>query len=218
VRDLRALRRDELPTDTVALARFLLGTIVVRDGLGQRLAGRIVETEAYPPGDPASHAFRRRTTRNAAMFLPLGHAYIYLAYGTALMLNVASETEDVGAAVLVRALHPLAGLPQMATHRGLERLRDLTRGPGRLAQAMRIDRTLDGIDLLAGKGPLWLATDGSAPDQIGTTVRIGITKAADRPLRFIVPGDPFVSGPVALNVAAEVTPRAVAPDAGTGPS
>lgn len=211
---LRALRRHDLPADTVALARFLLGTVVVRDGLGPRLAGRIVETEAYPPGDPASHAFRRRTARNAAMFLPLGHAYVYLAYGTALMLNVASETEGVGAAVLVRALHPLLGLPQMAAHRGLDRLRDLTRGPGRLAQALQIDRSLDGIDLLAGAGPLWLAKDWSVPEQIGTTVRIGITKAADRPLRFIVPGDPFVSGPAALNATAEVMPNAVAIDAG----
>ncbi|MFZ4534392.1 MAG: DNA-3-methyladenine glycosylase [Alsobacter sp.] len=215
---LRALRRDDLPADTAALARILLGAIVVRDGLGQRLAGRIVETEAYPPGDPASHAFRRRTTRNAAMFLPLGHAYVYLAYGTALMLNVASETEGVGAAVLVRALHPLAGLPQMAAHRGLDRLRDLTRGPGRLAQAMRIDRTLDGIDLLAGAGPLWLGTDGGVPEQIGTTVRIGITKAADRPLRFIVPGDPCVSGPAALNAAARVMPGTATPEAGAGSS
>ena len=215
---LRALRRDELPAETVALARFLLGTIVVRDGLGQRLAGRIVETEAYPPGDPASHAFRRRTTRNAAMFLPLGHAYVYLAYGTALMLNVASETDGIGAAVLVRALHPLAGLPQMAAHRGLDRLRDLTRGPGRLAQALRIDRTLDGIDLLAGAGPLWLGTDGTGPEQIGTTVRIGITKAADRPLRFIVPGDPFVSGPAALNAGAVRDPVSTPPEVRTGQS
>ena len=213
---LRALRRDDLPADTVALARFLLGTIVVRDGLGQRLAGRIVETEAYPPGDPASHAFRRRTTRNAAMFLPLGHAYVYLAYGTALMLNVASETDGVGAAVLVRALHPLAGVPQMAAHRGLDRLRDLTRGPGRLAQALRIDRTLDGIDLLAGAGPLWLGTDGNAPGQIGTTVRIGITKAAERPLRFIVPGDRFVSGTAALNAGAAIEPAQAPPKTETG--
>lgn len=216
MRDLRALRRDELPADTAALARFLLGAIVVRDELGQRLAGRIVETEAYPPGDPASHAFRRRTPRNAAMFLPLGHAYVYLAYGTALMFNVASETQDVGAAVLVRALHPLLGIPQMATYRGLDRLRDLTRGPGRLAQALRIDRNLDGIDLMAGAGPLWLGADGGVPEQIGTTVRIGITKAADRPLRFIVPGDPFVSGPAALNRTADVAPRPAEPRAGAG--
>ena len=213
---LRALRRDDLPADTVALARFLLGTIVVRDGLGQRLAGRIVETEAYPPGDPASHAFRRRTTRNAAMFLPLGHAYVYLAYGTALMLNVASETEGVGAAVLVRAIHPLEGVPQMAAHRGLDRLRDLTRGPGRLAQALRIDRALDGIDLMAGAGPLWLGTDGSVPERVGTTVRIGITKAADRQLRFIVPGDPFVSGTRALNAGAAIEPVSVPPKIRTG--
>ena len=214
--ELRALRRDELPSDTVALARFLLGTIVVRDGLEQRLAGRIVETEAYPPGDPASHAFRRRTTRNAAMFLPLGHAYVYLAYGTALMLNVASETEGVGAAVLVRALHPLEGVPQMAALRGLDRLRDLTRGPGRLAQALRIDRALDGIDLMAGAGPLWLGTDGSVPERVGTTVRIGITKAADRQLRFIVPGDPFVSGTRALNAGAAIEPVSVPPKIRTG--
>jgi DNA-3-methyladenine glycosylase len=216
VNRLRALRRDDLPADTVALARFLLGTIVVRDGLGQRLAGRIVETEAYPPGDPASHAFRRRTTRNAAMFLPLGHAYVYLAYGTALMLNVASETEGVGAAVLVRAIHPLEGVPQMAAHRGLDRLRDLTRGPGRLAQALRIDRTLDGIDLMAGDGPLWLGTDGTMPERVGTTVRIGITKAAEQPLRFIVPGDPFVSGPAALNAGAALEPVAKPPKIRTG--
>jgi DNA-3-methyladenine glycosylase len=216
VNGLRALRRDDLPADTVALARFLLGTIVVRDGLGQRLAGRIVETEAYPPGDPASHAFRRRTTRNAAMFLPLGHAYVYLAYGTALMLDVASETEGVGAAVLVRAIHPLEGVPQMAAHRGLDRLRDLTRGPGRLAQALRIDRTLDGIDLMAGDGPLWLGTDGTMPERVGTTVRIGITKAAEQPLRFIVPGDPFVSGPTALNRAADLALRLGAPKAEAG--
>jgi len=216
VNELRALRRDELPSDTVALARFLLGTIVVRDGLEQRLAGRIVETEAYPPGDPASHAFRRRTTRNAAMFRPLGHAYVYLAYGTALMLNVASETEGVGAAVLVRALHPLEGVPQMAALRGLDRLRDLTRGPGRLAQALRIDRALDGIDLMAGAGPLWLGTDGSVPERVGTTVRIGITKAADRQLRFIVPGDPFVSGTRALNAGAAIEPVSVPPKIRTG--
>jgi DNA-3-methyladenine glycosylase len=150
------------------------------------------------------------------MFLPLGHAYVYLAYGTALMLNVASETEGVGAAVLVRAIHPLEGVPQMAAHRGLDRLRDLTRGPGRLAQALRIDRTLDGIDLMAGDGPLWLGTDGTMPERVGTTVRIGITKAAEQPLRFIVPGDPFVSGPTALNAGAALEPVTNPPKIRTG--
>jgi DNA-3-methyladenine glycosylase len=107
-------------------------------------------------------------------------------------------------------------MPQMAAHRGLDRLRDLTRGPGRLAQALRIDRSLDGIDLMASAGPLWLGTDGSVPEQIGTTVRIGITKAADRPLRFIVPGDPFVSGTRALNAGAALEPVANPPKIRTG--
>jgi DNA-3-methyladenine glycosylase len=195
------LRRVDLPADTVDLARALLGAIVVRNTPAGRMSGRIVETEAYLPGDPASHAYRRQTERNGAMFLPLGHAYVYLAYGTSFMLNVSSEAEGVGAAVLVRGLHPLSGLELMQANRGPCRPRDLTRGPGRLAMALAIDRRLDGVDLTRGAGPLWLGTDRHRPGRIGTSVRIGITKAADRLLRFFVAGDPFVSGPVKLNRA-----------------
>jgi DNA-3-methyladenine glycosylase len=187
-----------LPSDTVAMARALVGRIVVRDHPEGRMAGRIVETEAYLPGDAASHAFRGPTARNATMFRRPGLAYVYLAYGVSMMLNVSSEEDGVGGGVLIRALEPLAGLSLMAARRRTDRLLDLARGPGRLAQALDIDRRLDGTDLLA-PGPLWLADDGVPPPELRVTTRIGITKDAERPLRFIVDGSPFVSGPARLN-------------------
>ena len=170
---------------------------VLAEGLA---AGRIVETEAYGIGDEAAHAYRGITPRNAALFLERGHAYVYLAYGISFMLNVSSETAGIGAGILIRAIEPMMGLAIMAQNRGTERLRDLTRGPGRLCAALRIDRQLDGIDLCQ-QGPLWLGTDGQAPDGIAQGKRIGITRAADSPMRFYVPGNPFVSGPRALNSA-----------------
>jgi DNA-3-methyladenine glycosylase len=192
------LERAELPADTTALARFLIGKTLVRE-LPEGLAGgRIVETEAYEIGDPAGHAYRGVTPRNRALFLERGHAYVYLAYGVSWMLNVSSEAPGVGAGVLIRAIEPTFGIPIMARHRGIERLRDLARGPGRLAQALAIDRRLDGIDLCRA-GPLWLGADGEAAGDIGRSVRIGITKAAERPLRFYARGSMFVSGLRALN-------------------
>jgi DNA-3-methyladenine glycosylase len=197
---LRPLARDALPVDTTARARFLLGKLVLRRLGRTLLSGRIVETEAYLVGDAACHAFRGRTLRNAALFLERGHCYVYLAYGTSYMLNVAGEREGVGAGVLIRALEPLAGVAAMQERRGTARLLDLTRGPGRLAQALQIDRSLDGIDLCA-EGPLWLGDDGTPVDatRIGCSIRIGITKDAERPLRFYLRGNPFVSGPRRLN-------------------
>ena len=195
---LERLARDALPLDAAELAQFLLGKIVVRRLGGGLISGRIVETEAYLVGDAASHAFRGHTPRNGALFLARGHCYVYLAYGTSYMLNVAAGEEGVGTGVLVRALEPIAGIPAMQRHRGLTKLADLTRGPGRLAEALQIDRRLDGIDLCAA-GPLWLGDDGEAPGSIGTSVRIGITKAAELPLRFFLRGNPFVSGPRHLN-------------------
>jgi DNA-3-methyladenine glycosylase len=192
------LDRAALPAATLELARFLIGKIVMRELPEGIVSGRIVETEAYLVGDAASHAFRGMTPRNRAMFLERGHAYVYLAYGTSMMLNVSSDAAGVGEAVLVRALQPLAGIGTMERHRGTTILRDLARGPGRLAQALAIDRALDGIDLCRS-GPLWLADDGFEPGEIGVSVRIGITKDADRPLRFYLRGSPFVSGPRALN-------------------
>jgi len=192
------LGRAALPVDTAALARFLVGKILVRK-LAEGLAGgRIVETEAYVLDDPASHAYRGVTPRNRALFLERGHAYVYLAYGVSFMLNVASETPDVGAGVLIRAIEPTIGVAIMERNRGVARLQDLARGPGRLCSALKIDRRLDGVDLCAA-GPLWLATDDRAADEIGLSKRIGITRAADRTLRFYVRGSRFVSGPRSLN-------------------
>ena len=203
---IRRLRRAELPADTVALARFLIGKIVVRELPGVRLSGRIVETEAYPRRDPAAHHFRGPTPRNRSMFLRRGHAYVYFSYGNHFMLNVSAEIPGIGGGVLIRALEPLEGIKQMEQHRKTTRLLDLTRGPGRLASALRIDRSLDGTDLCA-PGPLWLAAltsprgSGSPPRRsfaLGTSSRIGITRAAQCLLRFYERGSPFVSGPLRL--------------------
>ena len=192
------LSRNDLPVDTVGLARFLVGKVLVRR-LAEGLAGgRIVETEAYIIGDPAGHAYRGMTPRNRALFLERGRAYVYLAYGISFMLNVSSEAPGVGAGVLIRAIEPTVGVAIMERNRGVKQARDLARGPGRLCEALEIDRRLDGIDLCQA-GPLWLGSDGHAPDEIGDSVRIGITRAPDSRLRFYVRGNRFVSGPQALN-------------------
>jgi DNA-3-methyladenine glycosylase len=194
----RLLDRAELPIDTAELARFLLGKMLVRMLAEGVAGGRIVETEAYVIGDPAGHAYRGMTPRNRALFLARGHAYVYLAYGVSFMLNVSGETAGVGAGVLIRAIEPTDGVAIMKRNRGVERARDLARGPGRLCEALGIDRRLDGIDLCQ-TGPLWLGSDGRASDEIGRSARIGITRAVDRALRFYVRGNSFVSGPQALN-------------------
>jgi DNA-3-methyladenine glycosylase len=194
---LRRLRRVELPRDTVALARYLIGKLVVHDCAAGRLCGRIVETEAYPVGDAAGHAFGGRTARNQSLFLPRGHAYVYFIYGVSFMLNVASEERGVGAGVLLRALEPVEGIAAMQRLRGVTRMLDLTRGPGRLAQAMAIDRTQDGLDLCAA-GPLWLADASAEIGTIASSVRIGISREVERPWRFYVRGNPYVSGPTRL--------------------
>jgi DNA-3-methyladenine glycosylase len=200
--NLRRLTRAELPQATVALARFLIGKVVVRVLREATLAGRIVETEAYIQGDAACHAFNGMTPRNRTLYLRHGHAYVYLAYGTSWMLNVSSEPEGVGSGVLIRALEPMAGMDAMARNRGTEKPRELLRGPGRLAQALAIDRSLDGLDLTRDK-QLWLGVDtaaeGISPAKIGVSTRIGLTKDAHRPLRFFLKGSTFVSGPTALN-------------------
>jgi DNA-3-methyladenine glycosylase len=192
------LKRSELPPGTARLARYLIGKLLVRETPRGVVRGRIVETEAYPPGDPAGHAFVGMTERNHTLFHARGHAYVYRAYGVSWMLNVSSETLGVGAGVLIRAIEPLDGIAVMQHNRGLEKLRDLARGPGRLATALDIDRSLDGIDLCR-KGPLWLARDGHAAPKIGVSTRIGISRAADKRLRFFVRDSPFVSGPKSLN-------------------
>jgi DNA-3-methyladenine glycosylase len=192
------LSRADLPVDTVALARYLIGKLLVRELPEGFASGRIVETEAYVVGDAAGHAYRGMTPRNRSLFLERGRAYVYVAYGISDMLNVSSETEGIGAGVLIRALEPREGVAIMQRHRGVEALRDLARGPGRLAQALRIDRSLDGLDLCR-PGPLWLARDAEQPGEIGSSVRIGVSQNAHRVLRFYLRGSPYVSGPKSLN-------------------
>jgi DNA-3-methyladenine glycosylase len=160
---------------------------------GQRLAGRIVETEAYEPGDPASHGFRGMTARNAVMFGTAGRLYVYFTYGNHWMLNAVTGAPSVGSAVLLRALQPLEGLPVMATARGRERPLDLCSGPGKLAQALAVDGSDDGADLVRGP-TIWIEEGARvARDLVGTSPRVGVRVGLDRHWRFFVAGDPFVS-------------------------
>jgi DNA-3-methyladenine glycosylase len=192
------LAPDTLAVESRALARDLIGCILVSDLPEGRAAGRIVETEAYLPGDPACHAFSGRSARNATLFGPPHRAYVYLIYGTSFCFNLASEAEGVGAGVLVRALEPLEGLELMRARRGVEALRDLCRGPGRLAQALGIDRGHDGLDLFEGRR-LWLAAPAGPVGRVRSSRRIGITRAAARRLRYYEAGSRFVSGPRKLS-------------------
>src|SRR5881628_819166 len=191
------LRRTDLPADTATLARFLIGKTLVHDHPAGRMSGRIVETEAYVVGDAAAHAFRGQTPRNRSLFLERGHAYVYFIYGCWYAVNVSGESAGVGGGVLLRAIEPLEGIALMQQRRGAQRVHDLARGPGRLATAMDIDRRYDGIDLCA-KGPLWLGADNRAPDAIGESVRIGISREVNRKLRFFVRDNAYVSGPKRL--------------------
>lgn len=208
---IRRLRREELPHDTVALTRFLIGKVVVHDLDCGRLSGRIVEAEAYPPGDPAGHHFRGPTPRIRSMYLHPGHAYVYFNYGAHFMLNVASEPEGTAGGILIRALEPLEGVSFMQRHRGGTtdmKPAELTRGPGRLAAALQIERRHDGIDLTGTGSSLWLGELVERPGAksptiktkrvVSKTVRIGITRAAEKLLRFYEVGNPFVSGPKRL--------------------
>jgi DNA-3-methyladenine glycosylase len=195
---IRRLRRAELPVDTVKLARFLIGKTLVHDLPRGRLSGRIVETEAYPVGDPAGHAFSGQSLANGSLFLVRGTAYVRFTYGSCWLFNVASEIHGVGAGVLIRALEPLEGISWMERHRGVSRLLDLTRGPGRLSAALKIDKRFDGVDLCSGISPVWLGAAKQRPGVIGISTRIGITRAAHRRLRFYERGNPFVSGPLRL--------------------
>jgi len=198
MKPLRLLARRDLPADTATLARWLVGKTLVRDSSEGRTAGTIVETEAYVPGDAAGHAFIGRTARNDSLFLRRGHAYVYFIYGMHYAINVSAEHAGVGAGALIRALEPIEGVELMRARRGTQRLTDLTRGPGRLAQAMAIDRALDGVDLCVRGSPLWLGHALRDTGELATSVRIGITKEAARPLRFYERGNPHVSGARAL--------------------
>jgi DNA-3-methyladenine glycosylase len=184
------------PPDLVASS--LLGKLVVRKINGERLIGRIVETEAYlGKDDPASHSFPGLTARNSVMFGPPGRAYVYFIYGMHYCLNVSCEPDGVAGGVLFRALEPVSGVAEMTRLRGLPdgaSPRRLTSGPGRLCQALGIVREgINGIDLTSSKSVLQIADDGYIPAGVTVTPRIGISKASDRPLRFLISGNRFVS-------------------------
>ena len=192
IRTPTPVARRRLPLETLALARWLIGRILVREVGRTVMTGRIVETEGYLPDDAASHSFRGETKRNRSMYLRRGHAYVYFIYGTSFMLNISSGEPGFGAAVLIRALEPLSGIEQMRRNRRTTALRALTRGPGRLAQAMQIDFSLDGVDLCR-RGPLWLADDGAAAPSIAVSRRIGISRNVEPLWRFSLADSPFVS-------------------------
>lgn len=195
---IRRLRRSELPLDSTELARYLVGKTLVRELPRLRLSGRIVETEAYPIGDPAGHAFRGLTATNRSLFLRHGHAYVRFTYGSCWLMNVSGDAPGVGAGVLIRALEPLEGAEWMLRRRSVNRPLDVARGPGRLAEALDIDKRLDGVDLCSSRSPIWLGSAIRPVGPIGVSVRIGISRAVDRKLRFYECGNPFVSGPLRL--------------------
>ncbi len=183
---------------------MLLGAFVVSETADGRAAGRIVETEAYLPDDAAAHSFSGPTLRNRTLFMRRGHAYVYLIYGSAFCVNVSSETAGVGAGVLLRAAEPVAGIELMQRRRPRSVARDLCRGPGRLAAALGVTRADDGLDLCASRR-LWLAAPAAGMPSArasagpGESARIGLTKEADRLLRFYERGSPFLSGTRKLN-------------------
>jgi DNA-3-methyladenine glycosylase len=205
----RSLRRhaDILPRsfydrDPREVSRDLLGKVLVRRVRKKFLAGRIVEVEAYlGTDDPAAHSASGRTARNAILFGPPGYAYVYFIYGNHYCLNVSCLPDGIAGGVLIRALEPLEGIEKMARFRDVEvngprDLRKLTTGPGRLAQAFGVTRERDnGKNLTDAASDLFIADDGYSPDRILITPRVGISKAAERPMRYLIAGDPFVSGP-----------------------
>jgi DNA-3-methyladenine glycosylase len=197
-----ALPREFYDRDPRRVCRELLGKVLVRTERRKYLAARIVEVEAYlGKNDGASHSFIGRTARNAVLFGPPGHAYVYFIYGTHYCLNVSCLPDGVAGGILFRAVEPLVGIEAMARARGValnggRDLRNLTSGPGRLAEAFGITRDRDnGKDLASADSDLFIADDGYRVKKVLTTPRIGITKAAERPWRYVIAGNPFVSGP-----------------------
>jgi len=180
--------------DALEVAPDLLGKVLCHRRRGVLTSGRIVEVEAYlGADDPASHACRGETPRNRAMFGPPGRAYVYFTYGNHFCMNVVTGVEGVASAVLLRALEPIDGIRAMTRRRGRKRLLDLATGPGKLTQAMGIDRGAYG--LLLTREPLWIEDRGDGGGEWRRTPRIGIREAVDRRYRFILDASPFVSAP-----------------------
>ena len=182
--------------DTLTLSQQMLGTYLVHESEEGITAGKIVETEAYLWGDPACHAYRRQTPRNAMMFGPAGRAYIYQIYGMHYCVNVVSSPEGVGEAVLIRALEPTEGIELMEKRRHTYDRRSLCSGPGKLVRAMGITRALNGtplIDTPSASARLYLLPATETSFDVITTTRIGITQGADLPYRFYIKGNSFIS-------------------------
>ncbi len=206
LRQIKPLDRAFFAGHPPQVARRLLGKVLVRENPGVRLTARIVEVEAYLGAeDPAAHSAAGKTLRNSVLFGPPGHAYVYFIYGNHYCLNVSCEPEGKAGGVLFRAVEPLTGIEEMARARGIE-IGDmgdlpekdwakLTSGPGRMSEAFGITRSRDNdLDLTSPKSSLWIGDDGYRARNIVATPRIGITKAADLPLRYIIAGNRFVSG------------------------
>lgn len=193
-RSTRRMPRSFFARPSPEVGPDLLGRILVRRvGDGTLLTARIVEAEAYQEDDPASHSFRGRTNRTEVMFGPPGHAYVYFTYGMHHCMNVVTGSTGEGSAVLLRAAEPLEGLEEMARRRGTTDPRALCSGPGRLCQALGIDRAENGLDLVHGRR-LWLLEGAPVtPSKISVGSRVGITSGTERPWRFSVQGDRFVS-------------------------
>ena len=195
----RVLPRGFYERATLSVTADLIGKVLVHRTPEGVTAGAIVEAEAYiGESDPACYAAPGPTARNAPLYGPPGVAYVYLNYGMHYLVNAVTEGRGHPAAVLIRALEPLEGIPIMRRNRGIERLGDLARGPGRLTAALQVDRRLDGINLCR-EGPLWLGHDDHEPGEIGQSIRIGISRDTKRLLRFYLRGSSFVSGPRSLN-------------------
>jgi len=201
------LKAEFFNRDPRRVARALLGKLLVRKTSRGILAGRIVETEAYlGQGDAAAHAAAGRTARNAVLFGPPGHAYVYFIYGNHYCLNVSCLPDGVPGCVLLRALDPVAGVEEMAEARGIEVakgtdqikisfLKKISSGPGRMAEALEITRERDnGKSLVSARSDLRLADDDYRVRRVAITPRIGIVKSAEQPLRYFIAGNPFVSG------------------------
>lgn len=191
---VRRLPRSFFEAETPQVARRLLGKRLVRVVDGRTLSGILVEVEAYRGnGDPASHAYGGKTARNEVMFGEPGHAYVYLSYGLNECLNVTTEPLGTPGAVLIRALEPLEGVESMMKNRRTEELTNLASGPGKLTQALRIDRGLNGEDMVTSDR-LYL-TEGWRIDArfLGESGRIGVSRARERQWRFFVVGNPHVS-------------------------
>jgi len=196
---MKPLSRAFYNRDPRLVAPDLLGKILIRRQDRKLLTGRIVEVEAYPGvGDPASHTFIGRTPRNAVLFGPPGYAYVYFIYGNHFCLNVSCLPDGVGSGILFRAVEPIKGIEEMFKLRGIAEssdLKSLTSGPGRMAEAFGITRERDnGKDLTSSRSDLYIADDGSEPPKVSITKRIGIKKAVEVPLRYVVAENRFVSG------------------------